>query len=52
VVHASQTLAATDTALEMVSLASLVLKDHLLRKIDAMIDSSFVPDRLAVLSRP
>lgn len=37
------------TALEMVTLDSLVPKDHLLRKIDAVIDFSFVHDRVAGL---
>jgi hypothetical protein len=34
------------TALEIVSLDGLVPKDHLLRKIDAVIDFSFIHDRL------
>ncbi|OWK25403.1 transposase [Rhizobium yanglingense] len=34
--------APTQTALEMVTLDSLVPKDHLLRKIDAVIDFSFI----------
>jgi hypothetical protein len=49
VVHASQSVAATD-ALEMVSLDDLVPKDHLLRKIDGVIDFSFMdglPDFVA-----
>ena len=37
------------TALEMVTLDSLVPKDHLLRKIDAVIDFSFIHDRVADL---
>ncbi len=37
------------TALEMVTLDSLVPKDHLLRKIDAVIDFSFIHDRVAGL---
>lgn len=37
------------TALEMVTLDSLVRKDHLLRKIDAVIDFSFIHDRVAGL---
>lgn len=37
------------TALEMVSLDGLVPKDHLLRKIDAVIDFSFIHDRVAGL---
>lgn len=40
------------TALEMVSLESLVPKDHLLRKIDAVIDFSFIHDRVAGLYCP
>ncbi|MBB4233258.1 hypothetical protein [Rhizobium mongolense] len=39
----------SQTALEMVTLDSLVPKDHLLRKIDAVIDFSFVHDRIAGL---
>lgn len=35
------------TALEMVTLDELVPKDHLLRKIDAVIDFSFIHDRVA-----
>jgi hypothetical protein len=35
------------TALEIVSLDGLVPKDHLLRKIDAVIDFSFIHDRVA-----
>lgn len=35
------------TALEMVSLDGLVPKDHLLRKIDAVTDFSFIHDRVA-----
>ena len=35
------------TALEMVTLDGLVPKDHLLRKIDAVIDFSFIHDRVA-----
>ena len=37
------------TALEMVTLDSLVPKDHLLRKIDAVIDFSFIHDLVACL---
>lgn len=37
------------TALEKVTLDSLVPKDHLLRKIDAVIDFSFIRDRVAGL---
>ncbi len=37
------------TALEMVTLDGLVPKDHLLRKIDAVIDFSFIHDRVADL---
>lgn len=37
------------TRLEMVSLESLVPPDHLLRKIDAMIDFSFIHERVAGL---
>ena len=37
------------TALEMVTLDSQVPKDHLLRKIDAVIDFSFIHDRVARL---
>jgi transposase len=37
------------TVLEMVSLDGLVPKDHLLRKIDAVIDFSFIHDRVAGL---
>jgi transposase len=37
------------TAIEMVSLDGLVPKDHLLRKIDAAIDFSFIHDRVAGL---
>jgi transposase len=37
------------TALEMVSLDGLVPNDHLLRKIDAVIDFSFIHDRVAGL---
>ena len=39
----------SQTELEMVSLESLVPKDHLLRKIDAVIDFSFIHDRVAGL---
>ncbi|AVC45657.1 hypothetical protein RLV_1978 (plasmid) [Rhizobium leguminosarum bv. viciae] len=39
-------------ALEMVTLDSLVPKDHLLRKIDAVIDFSFIRDRVAGLYCP
>ncbi|MGZ9722512.1 transposase, partial [Rhizobium miluonense] len=41
--------AAEQTALEMVTLDSLVPKDHLLRKIDAVIDFTFIHDRVAGL---
>lgn len=37
------------TAIEMVTLDSLVPKDHLLRKIDAVIDFSFIHERVAGL---
>ncbi|EIM72188.1 transposase-related protein, partial [Nitratireductor aquibiodomus RA22] len=37
-----KTPAPEQTALEMVTLDSLVPKDHLLRKIDAVIDFSFI----------
>ncbi len=37
------------TALEMVTLDGLVPKDHLLRKIDAVIDFSFIHDRVVGL---
>jgi transposase len=37
------------TALEMVTLEGLVPKDHLLRKIDAVIDFSFIHDRVSGL---
>ncbi|MFC6657973.1 IS1182 family transposase [Roseibium salinum] len=37
------------TALEMVTLEQLVPADHLLRKIDAVIDFSFVHDRVSAL---
>jgi transposase len=37
------------TALEMVTLDQLVPKDHLLRKIDAAVDFSFIHDRVAGL---
>jgi len=40
------------TALEMVSLDVLVPKDHLLRKIEAVIDFSFIHDRVAGLYCP
>ena len=40
------------TQLEMVSVESLVPKDHLLRKIDAVIDFSFIHDRVAGLYCP
>lgn len=40
------------TALEMVTLDSLVPKDHLLRKIDAVIDFSFIHDRVKGLYCP
>ncbi len=37
------------TVLEMVTLESLVPPDHLLRKIDAVVDFSFIHDRVAGL---
>lgn len=40
------------TALEMVSLDGLVPKDHLLRKIEAVIDFTFIHDRVAGLYCP
>ncbi len=40
------------TAFEMVSLEGLVPKDHLLRKIEAVIDFSFIHDRVAGLYCP
>nr|WP_319382923.1 IS1182 family transposase [uncultured Roseibium sp.] len=40
---------ADQTALEMVRLDELVPKDHLLRKIDAVIDFSFIHERVADL---
>ena len=40
------------TALEMVTLDELVPKDHLLRRIDAVIDFSFIHDRVAGLYCP
>lgn len=40
------------TELEMVSLEGLVPKDHLLRKIDAVIDFSFIHERVAGLYCP
>jgi transposase len=40
------------TALEMVSLEGLVPKDHLLRKIEAVVDFSFIYDRVAGLYCP
>lgn len=40
------------TVIEMVSLDSLVPKDHLLRKIEAVIDFSFIHDRVAGLYCP
>lgn len=40
---------AEQTALEMVTLEGLVPKDHLLRKIEAVIDFSFIHDRVAGL---
>jgi transposase len=40
------------TALEMVSLNGLVPNDHLLRKIDAVVDFSFIHDRVAGLYCP
>lgn len=42
----------TQTTLEMVTLDSLVPKDHLLRKIDAVIDFSFIHDRVQGLYCP
>jgi len=41
--------APVQTAIEMVTLESLVPADHLLRKIDAVIDFSFIHDRVAGL---
>lgn len=41
--------APSQTALEMVTLEQLVPRDHLLRKIDAFIDFSFIHDRVADL---
>ncbi|MET3753626.1 transposase, partial [Rhizobium binae] len=43
---------AEQTAIEMVTLDSLVPKDHLLRKIDQVIDFSFIHDRVALLYCP
>ena len=43
---------AQQTELEMVTLESLVPLDHLLRKIDAVIDFSFIHDRVAGLYCP
>lgn len=40
------------TAIEMVTLDQLVPRDHLLRKIDAVIDFSFIHDRVAGLYCP
>jgi transposase len=40
------------TAIEMVTLDALVPQDHLLRKIDAVIDFSFIHDRVAGLYSP
>ncbi len=40
------------TAIEMVTLDTLVPKDHLLRKIDAVIDFSFIHERVAGLYCP
>jgi transposase len=40
------------TALEMASLDGLVPKDHLLRKIEAVVDFSFIQDRVAGLYCP
>src|SRR5574338_1048611 len=40
------------TALEMVTLDGLVPKDHLLRKIEAAIDFSFIHERVAGLYSP
>ena len=40
---------AEQTALEMVTLEGLVPKDHLLRKIEAVIDFSFIHDRVSGL---
>ncbi|MEY3235732.1 MAG: hypothetical protein RL230_3003 [Pseudomonadota bacterium] len=42
-------LGAEQTALEMVRLEELVPKDHLLRKIEAVIDFSFIHNRVAGL---
>ena len=44
-----KTPAPEQTAIEMVTLDSLVPKDHLLRKIDAVLDFSFIHDRVAGL---
>ncbi|GAA4530160.1 hypothetical protein GCM10023174_20220 [Chelativorans composti] len=41
--------APVQTAIEMVTLESLVPADHLLRKIEAVIDFSFIHDRVAGL---
>lgn len=43
---------AQQTALEIVTIDSLVPKDHLLRKIDAAIDFSFIHDRVSGLYCP
>lgn len=43
---------AEQTALEMVTLDQLVPKDHLLRKIDAVIDFSFIHEQVAGLYCP
>ncbi len=43
---------AEQTALEMVTLEGLVPKDHLLRKIEAVIDFSFIHERVAGLYSP
>jgi len=40
------------TALEIVTLDGLVPKDHLLRKIDAVIDFSFIHDRVSACTAP
>ncbi|EIM73620.1 transposase-related protein [Nitratireductor aquibiodomus RA22] len=46
-----KTPAPEQTALEMVTLDSLVPKDHLLRKIDAVIDFSFIHPVRGLYSR-
>lgn len=40
------------TALEMVTLEELVPVDHLLRNIEAVIDFSFIHDRVAGFTAP